>query len=238
MPFVRGFAILLLLLPSWQAGARTGAPAWALRDTQRLDGRIFSVVCSGSGPSIGLARQEALDSCKASAVQQLATEITVKSMSVTSESQAAYQQEVVNLSQVSGLSCVPRREEAGESEAEVRLWLLCEFDLSKARVVARARADDGWGESGFLARRKPGSVISDERKVLTLAVVPACSDLIVRGGGPAKRSPCTRNPVSVVLDPEDRELIVRARGYLPKTIFLGPERAARGYAQVVLTPNP
>jgi hypothetical protein len=243
---VRALAVSLLFVPLFQAGARVGAPAWALKDTQRLDGKSFRVVCSGTGPSIGFARQDALDSCKVSAAQQLTTEITVKSMSVTSESQAAYQQEVLNLSQVSGLSCTPRREEIEEGDAEVRLWLLCEFDLAKAHVV-RSRGGDRRPDSDFLSAEwgggrarssEPGALLSDERKVLTLVVVPRCGNIIVRGRGPARSAPCAQNPVSVILEPGDRELILRADGYLPKTIFLGPDRAARGYAQVLLAPNP
>lgn len=231
------FATLLASLGAYggaQGFARAATPAWALRDSQRLEGKMLKVVCSGTGPSIGFARQSALDSCKVSAAQQLFTDVTVKSISVTSETQAAFQQEVVNESQVSGLSCAPRREEAEETGAEVRLWLLCEFDLSKARIV-EARPND----------RKPDSdvsrsdILSDERKVLTLAVVPGCGDLIIRGGRPARSVSCNgRNPMSVVLNPDDRELILRASGYLPKTIFLGPERASRSYAQIYLEPNP
>jgi hypothetical protein len=166
-----------------------------------------------------------------SAAQQLTTDLTVKSMSVTSETQAVFQQEVVNQSQVTGLTCTPRREEAEEVDAEVRLWLLCEFDLSKARVVPSRIGGD---------ERRPDSSpspLSDGRKVLTLAVIPGCSDLIVRGAGPARAAPCGGNPVSVVLNPDDREIILRAKDHLPKTIYLGPVRAERGYAQILLQPN-
>jgi len=244
MQAFRILAVLFFLQPlPW---AKASAPSWTLKDTQRLDGSILRLVCSGSGPSLGYARQNALDSCKVSAAQQLMTEVTVKSMTVTSESQAAFQQEVTNESQVSGLSCIPRHEEAEEGDAEIRLWLLCEFDLSKARIVhslshAYARDND----------RRPNSIIrtdlespqkarwvDDERKVLTLAVVPRCNDLIVRGGGPARTLPCGQNPISVVLNSGDREIILRASDYLPKTIYLGPQRPERGYAQVFLEPNP
>jgi hypothetical protein len=177
-------AWFLALIPS---AAVAGAPFWAQHDSQRLDGKIFRIVCSGTGPSIGFARQNALDSCKVSAAQQLATDVVVKSVSVTSETQAAFQQEVVNESQVTGLSCTPKREETEETDAEVKLWLLCEF----------------------------------------------------RGGSPARVVSCGGlNPVSVVLRPDDRELTLRAKDYLPKTLFLGPERAARDYVQVYLEPNP
>jgi hypothetical protein len=224
-------AWFLALIPS---AAVAGAPFWAQHDSQRLDGKIFRIVCSGTGPSIGFARQNALDSCKVSAAQQLATDVVVKSVSVTSETQAAFQQEVVNESQVTGLSCTPKREETEETDAEVKLWLLCEFDLSKARIVAARPVDRHPDSASQLA-----GILSDERTVLTLAVVPGCTDVIIRGGSPARVVSCGGlNPVSVVLRPDDRELTLRAKDYLPKTLFLGPERAARDYVQVYLEPNP
>jgi hypothetical protein len=231
------FAVAWVTLSFGSSAALAAPPEWALRDTQRLEGRRLTVVCSGSGPSIGLARQSALESCDLSAAQQLGEDLTVKSMSVASEREVAFQQEVLNRSRVTGLLCVPRREEASEVGAEVRLWLMCEFDLSKAKVLhapeQAVEPSTAWARPGTEPRH-----VTDRQSILTLAVVPACTDMIIRGQGPARSAPCGRNPVSVVLNPDDREIILRADGRLPKSIYLGPERAARGYAQVYLQPNP
>lgn len=225
------------------AAALAGPPSWALRDTQRLEGKLYRAVCSGTGPSIGFARQDAIDSCKVSAAQHLPTEITVKSMSVTSERDGAYAQEVRNRARVSGLVCAPRREAIEERETGVRVWILCEFDLSRAHAAReRLPARDEEEEGEWIRNREElettelARYVTDRRKVLTLAVIPRCTDLIVRGGSPARVIRCDRNPISILVEPDDREVLVRSDGRFPKTVLLGPSKESRGYAKVILEP--
>lgn len=231
-----------------------GAPSWALRDTERLEGHLFSAVCAGSGPGVGHARQEAIDSCKVSAAQHLLTEVDVRSMSIASEGQAAYRQEVVSRSRVSGLVCVPRREEIQEDGDRVKLWVLCEFDLSRARAVSVGAMETQEnapepGRPDWISNRKalegvesvrnrstPENSPGARERVLTIAVIPMCTDVVVQGEMPARVVRCTRNPVSIAIDPADRQLLVRADGYFPKTILLAPSKDSRGYAKVVLEP--
>jgi hypothetical protein len=122
------------------------------------------------------------------------------------------------------------------------VWLLCEFDLSKARPV---RGAETGGLSDFAIPAElpiatelmQNPVISDNRVVVTLATIPRCDDVIVMGRGPARVISCHRNPMPVLIDPEDDEIVVRARDHFPKSVFLGPHREARGYVQVVLRSN-
>lgn len=228
MTLLQGALALLLLFPIEAVAA---PPAWAVRNTQRIQGNFYHVVCSGIGPSISLARQDAIDGCKSSAAQQLEAEVLVKSMSVISEREGAYQQEVSHSSRVTGLVCVPRREEIEETEARVRLWVLCEFDLSKARAIRELSAEGGPADS-----RWAGQGRTDSSQVLTLAVVPRCTDLLIRGRGPARVIRCDRNPISIVLGPSDREVLVRSTGRMPKSIPLKTARGAREYTKVVLDP--
>jgi hypothetical protein len=214
-------ALLLTLLLS-QASAST--PSWAVNDTERLEGTRYRAVCSGDGPSIGLARRQAIDDCKVSAAEHLPGEITVKSLSVLSEQDGAYHQEVTRRSRVTGLSCNPLREHVEETDARVKVWILCLFDLS------RAHARIQWP---VLAKRRGGRA-----GVLTLAVLPDCTSVIVRGSGPARVVRCDRNPVSVLVEPGDNELLVRGEGSLPKWVAVPPELGIKGreYARVVLDP--
>jgi hypothetical protein len=218
-----GPALLLGLLV---ASAQAAPPSWARHDTERLEGNLYRAVCSGIGPSIGFARQDAIDSCKVSAAQHLSSDVSVRSLSVTSEIQGAYQQEVTNHATVSGLVCIPRREEIQETDSQVRLWVLCEFDLSQARP-----------EPETISPSRPLYAV-DARRVLTVATVPRCGDLIVRGGGPGRIVRCDRNPVSLFLQPTDQEVVVRAEGYFPKALRVDPGGEARRYEKVVLDPAP
>jgi hypothetical protein len=215
--------LLIVLLPQ---GARASPPSWAVTDSERVVGHFYRAACSGEGPSVGLARQEAIDSCRVSAAQYLPSEIAVKSVSVTSESDEAYHQEVSHRASISGLVCDPKHEKIEETDAKVKVWVLCEFDLSRARAVPKSL------EELLAARPKAGSA---DRRVLTLAVVPLCSSLIVSGRSPARIVRCDRNPVSLLLEPGDSEVLVRAKGRIPKTLLI-PPKEGREYARVVLDP--
>jgi len=251
--------LLLAVAVLFDAGvAIAAAPQWALLDTARLNGRVFSVACSGDGPSVAHARQEAVDSCKMSAAQYLISDVRMKSLSVSSERDAAYQQEVRNQSQVSGLVCVPRHEQIEESEDRVKLWVLCEFDLSRARVSrepmseplereaaapnpkngdwVRNRADlESVDPAGGKARAYGD--LSERKRILTVAVVPQCRDVIVYGAQPARVVRCDRNPMSILIEPGDQQVLVRADGHFPKSILLGSGGELRAYAKVVLQPG-
>jgi hypothetical protein len=241
--------VLLLLAPVLSVSAAANAPAWALHDTEHLTGNIYAAVCSGSGPSIGFARQEAIDSCRTSAALHLPSEITIKSMSVTSETQGAFQQEVRNHARVSGLVCAPKREEIEETETGVRLWILCQFDLSRARIGGKNQpgTNDNDPESddpSVWVRERAGRDLAqtgaywvDKRKVMTFATIPMCTDLIVRGAAPARVIRCNQNPISIILEPSDREVIVRASGYFARSVSFGSGRISSSYEKVVLEPS-
>src|SRR6516165_4578685 len=97
--------IFLLFATLLDAGiAHAGAPPWALKESAQLKGRVLSVACSGAGPGVAQARQEAIDGCKMSATQYLMSDVRTKSLSISTERDVAYQQEVLNQSQVSGLA--------------------------------------------------------------------------------------------------------------------------------------
>jgi hypothetical protein len=234
--------------------AVAGPPDWALHDTAHLHGNKLRVVCSGIGPSAGHARQEAIDSCKTSAAQHLNRNISVKTLSITSERQSAFQQEVSYNTQISGLVCVPKREEIEENDDYVRLWIECEFDLSRAQTMSRDMGSSetsgkNTGSSGSadlvlnraelesIEQMPKGELSNDkvpERRVLSIAVIPMCADLIVSGDAPARHIRCDRNPISITIGRGDRSILVRADGYVSKSILLARSKDLRGYAKVVL----
>lgn len=232
-----GFALCV----SGMMNVAEAAPKWASFNSPREEQGLLKVICSGSGPSAGLARKEALNDCWASAAQVLSSEISVKSLSATSERQAIYQQEVVNLSHIQGLNCTPKKEALEQVGDQLTVWLLCEFDVKKAKAIHEA---DAHVSDFSIAEELPiandplhHSADSDSRVVVNLATVPKCQDVIVLGRGPARTLPCHRNPMPILIAPEDSEIVVRAQDHFPKSVFLGPRREVRGYVQVVLRSN-
>jgi hypothetical protein len=215
--------LLISLLASSQLG-HSSPPPWASQDTQRLLGSRYRVVCTGRGPSIDLARQEAMDNCRIAAGELLEQRLSVKQLTFGSEKHVAYHQEIAKEMSFTGLVCKPLHEQTEEMDASTKLWLMCEFDLSHARA-SRSREDSG-------KNSRAGN------RVLTMAVVPRCSEVLVRGKSlPGRVLPCGRNPVSVLLFPDDSEVIVRAPGFLPKTITPSVRPSSREYLKVFMEPG-
>ncbi len=229
---VRLALTVLLALASVDVSAM---PSWATQNSLRVEGKLLRISCSGTGPTAGIARKEALNDCWTSAAHMLSSDISVKSLSASSERQVIYQQEVVNRSRIKGLGCTPRRETIERSGEELTVWLLCEFDLTKAKPIHPIHDADA--ELPIATESVQNSVDSDDKVVVTLATVPKCDDVIVMGRGPARILPCHRNPMPVLIAPDDSEIRVRAKDHFPKSVFLGPRREARGYVQVVLQSN-
>lgn len=225
--------VLLFAFCLFGSGSVQAMPRWASLDGQRMGKKgILKIVCSGTGPSVGLARKDALNDCWTSAAHELSSDISVKSLSASSERQVLYQQEVLNRSRVGGLACTVRRETVEQTGDQLTVWLLCEFDLSKAKAIPAS--EDGLASDFAVPVELPIAADSRNRVVVTLATVPRCEDVTILGKAPARVLPCDRNPMPVLIDPEDNEILVRARDHYPKSVFLGPHREARGYVQVVL----
>ena len=77
--------------------------------------------------------------------------------------------------------------------------------------------------------------IQKDAQTIFLEVVPQCESVLVRGGKP-KVINCKSNPVRLSLDDSDSELIVRAKGFQPKTIKL-EKGGSHGTLRVFLERN-
>jgi hypothetical protein len=234
-------AILLGLFIGGLAEAKV--PEWAKKNTQRLSGKVFVTTCSGTGPSLDTARRDALDSCRLSARQQLATNIKVRSLTVQSEASAGFHEEVSENVQYEGLVCIPLRDEVEETDGTFRVWTQCRFDLSKVNI--RPEKDPEQPRKKAHSAKELGKLRSvdvskmethfSDNFTLTVSVVPKCDSLIVRGEKP-RQVPCTTNPMRVVLYESDKEILVRAAGYQPKTISVENGRD-NAIIQVLLDKN-
>jgi hypothetical protein len=229
-----------------------GIPQWAQQDSQRRSGNTYGVICSGDGPSIDLARSAATESCHSSATQQLKTNITVKALSVETERDVAFHQEVSQETQFyEGLSCLPEKEAVETQGNSFRVWLMCRYNLEKVKIVTKPSEANAEPRSGSMIENKgeltkvnesgraiaTGRYLKDKNRTLTIASIPPCSELIVRGNKPAKVVQCVANPMPVIIGPDESEIVVRARGYLSKTISLSNRKDVDDDVQVVLEPS-
>jgi hypothetical protein len=181
-------------------------PSW-VKDGSSLQGSTYTVTCSGDGPAMDTARKSAINGCQASAAQQLQHRISIKSVSVETESDVGFHQEVTESTSYSGLTCVPQNEEVEEKDAGFRVWLRCRFDLSKAKSE---NTDGAPADATSVVR-------SADRRVLSITTVPQCTTLLIQGAK-ARVQVCNHNPLAIVIQPGDQSIIIRATGYQPKTI--------------------
>ena len=207
-------------------------PQWAQSNATKMSGRIFQTVCSGTGPSVDLARGEAIRGCKASAAEMLQESGTVRSMLIETNQEVAFHQSVEDSIKYRGLGCDPLKEAVEEVESgRVQVWLLCRFDLSKASVgeerepLVESNRESSDKVEQHLTRLKDESVtlgrdkVSQERVVLNVASVPPCRQLSVRGVRP-RVVPCSGHPAAIVIFPGDETLVIDAKGYMPKSLNL------------------
>jgi hypothetical protein len=234
-------AVLLGLVIGGLAEART--PEWAKKNTQSLSGKTFITTCSGTGPSLDTARRDALDSCRLSARQQLASNIEVRSLTIQSENSAGFHEEVTENAEYDGLICMPSKDEVEETDGGYRVWIQCRFDLAKVKVQKpeKAAAPESLPSSSKqLGTLQSVSASAQDFHVadnftLMISVVPKCDSLLIRGKKP-RQIACDANPMKVVLDSTDKTILVRSAGFQPKTISIKSEKA-NANIQVLLDKN-
>ncbi|MGE4233199.1 MAG: hypothetical protein AB7F43_07715 [Bacteriovoracia bacterium] len=215
-------------------------PPWFSDRGLNRNGNSLTVTCLGSGPAKDIAEKMALDQCRAIASEQIkGYSFNINSISIQDNRQSAWHSEVFSNSEVMGLICNPVKEvtEQGNS-GEVTSYLMCDFDLNKAKIkviTERKKVDSEQLETSSENKQSfaiPSSIVSfkNENKLvegnnrqLIITTIPICDDILVRGRSRSIR--CDENPKTILIYPEDKEIIVRLRGYLPKHIELNTSRA-------------
>lgn len=211
------FIIMAHLLISVEASAKI--PDWGARNSTKLNGSILTTVCLGTGPSLDLARTEALYACQSNASQYLKSKIKIKSMSVETEKSVGFHQEVTSEDEIAGLNCDPQRDEIDESDSQFKIWIECKFDLKKATLTNVEQVSVSSDNSSL--NNLESSVVKVnpdlQEKYIFVATVPKCESLIVKGYA-ARTIQCNKNPLKIQIKADDVEILVRAKGYKPKTI--------------------
>lgn len=224
-------------------------PDWI--STRQLKGNIFTVSCNGNGMSLSQAREMAQDDCRISASDQMKTTFRVKTLSVEDEKQVGYHQEVISEGNYKGLKCIPKKESINVLQNGFSVWELCEFDLAQAHyttilpeILKNGEDFKKWiqnyKELSQVQEQKnyaqPGRTIANVNKILLLTTVPQCDNLIIRSSGPGRIVGCWSDLMTLKLNPEDTEIIVRAEHYQPKTIKIGGKGGGEQSVQVFLEP--
>jgi hypothetical protein len=228
----------LALSSMWICQSMAEIPSWAKEGTLKKNGNIVTAICNGSGPTVNIARQDAISNCQATVSQFLNGELKINSLAIETEKSVGFHQEVEQQLNLKDFTCNPKKDEVIESNGSFQFWIKCEFDLSKVSIV-KAEAPSGSSikeESVDLKSMTPVTVKNlSEGKVLFLETIPQCESVLVKGVKP-RTIDCNKNPMKIVLDEDDQTVIVRALNYQPKTIPL-KGRSNREILSVILEKN-
>lgn len=212
---------------------------WTKTDTQVRSGNILKVVCQGSAPigAVDIARSEALQVCRNTAISHLQTNLTQKSLIVETETSVGLHSETVQNASYVGLDCKSEKEkiEENQDKGAVTVFIKCSFDLSKAKVKEIEDHADlpDKTNSGLIVNKDKATelpTVKVERlrkfdgslnRTLILSTVPKCDSIVVRGR-PRKLN-CEANPMTILIYPDDTEIILRKSGFKPKHIKLNIE---------------
>lgn len=197
----------------------------------------ITVFCSGSGSTQEIAEIEAKNSCDTTAANQFHSSIDVKDTAIVQDHDSAFNREVGVKSCVIGLICEEPNVSTCSDNNETYVWRKCTYDLSKAREGSdqecvlqggntQRNISDAIANRESLSRIKKKVDVKNVGKfergksyILNISSVPKCDDIMVSGAKP-RVVKCSLNPQPISVRSDDREIIIRSTGYLPKTIEL------------------
>lgn len=214
--------MLFILLFASILSAQAKLPSWAKNATHR-SGNSFQTVCSGMGASIDSARSESLAGCKATAIREWSPTEKYSSLAIETDREAAVHTEVESTAVYKNIQCNQINEEIEELEGQYRVWLKCKFDLgkiaelpieSKPSVTSIRRAEEI--NTHAITTRK-AEFTSITKKTVFITSIPSCTDILIEGGF-SKVVRCTSVPTPIVVSSNNKKIIIRKKGYKPKTL--------------------
>lgn len=226
--------ICLFSFPAWPT------PDWAKGDSFVRNGKILTVICKGEAPlgASDVAHKLALQECRNSAISQLQTDFSQKSLTIETEQDVSFHSETATDQNYSGIDCDLLKNQIEDSKEEgiTRAFIRCRFDLSKAKVATKLNAEtpsqqgeklvsnitEDKVESNFAPDQK---VERSNRQQLTISSIPKCDSILFKGSGRFVK--CGSNPITVLVFPDDTEIIIRKKGFKPKHIELTKDRKTK-----------
>ncbi|OQW48518.1 MAG: hypothetical protein A4S09_04895 [Proteobacteria bacterium SG_bin7] len=212
--------VVLFILSSLPAWSKT--PSW-VKDATKRNGSQFTTVCSGIGPSIDSARGEAIASCRASAIDETSPTATYKSVTIETDKEVALHNSIESSAEFKNLHCQQLNEQIEELEGQFKIWLKCKFDLNKVvkketekSISTRSLIDAEKIQERTIASKEVVPV-EESRKSILLSVIPACDELLIKSSF-SRIVTCKENPIQLVVTKSDSEIIIRRKGYKPKTL--------------------
>jgi hypothetical protein len=215
--------ILIMAITFIASASHAKIPTWAASNSTKLNGSSLRTVCHGVGPSVEIARGEALKSCQLNASQFFKSKIKVKSLSVETEKSVGFHQVISSDDEFSNLICDPTKDELEEADSQYSVWIECKFDLNKASVAQTDKPEVPPPNNKDLNELEPINIknTSDQQsKYIFVSIVPKCESILVKGTL-SRVVECSQNPLKIQVKDGDKEFVIRAKGYKPKIIQVG-----------------
>lgn len=206
-------------------------------------GKFISVSCQGVGPDKDVAIQVATNQCRSIAADHINGSFNIKTLSLETEQSVGFHSEVTTNYRVNGLFCDVQNQSCKEEDS-FTCWLRCKFDVSLAKIVpimeperkpaSEVELTNNAGHTiDFPAEYvKAGLNIHSKNKQIIITSIPKCQNIIVRGKMNTIFK-CDSNPKTIVIYPDDYEIVVRAKGFIPKAIKLEKDRLYDGQPEMV-----
>ncbi|HEY9662509.1 MAG TPA: hypothetical protein V6C65_28975 [Allocoleopsis sp.] len=207
-------------------------PSWAERAKVSRIGSSITIACSGQGPTQTIAEFESKAACDSMAANEFFSDVEVQDLVVIQGHDTVLNREVISRSCVRGLVCSNLKTESCGRNGVFVSHRMCTYDLAKASVAlpddcmtGKPNPSDSVIDPNLATIKKrtsypvETSFLSDNY-VLTISSTPPCADLLVVAGHTSRRISCTSNPMRLPIKTGDVSVLVRAKGFLPKTIDL------------------
>ncbi len=226
-----GLFVFLLSIQAWSK------PEWAKGDSFVRNGKTLTVICVGQAPlgASDLARRQGLQECRNSAISQLQTDFSQKSLTIETEQTTSFHSETVIEHNYSGVDCdvLKSHIEDSKDDGVTRAYIKCRFDLSKAKVTNSPEKESLPQSTDKLVSKVEDSkfeqvkiydnpVARSDRQQLTISSIPKCDSILFKGSGRTMK--CESNPITVLVFPDDTEIIIRKNGFKPKHVELSTDR--------------
>lgn len=200
-------------------------PDWAKSNTISKNGSIVTSICEGKGSSISIARQEAIQNCQLSVAQFLNGEVKINSISVETERDIGFHQQVEQKLNVKKLVCEPVKDEVVQIGEAYSFWIKCRFDFSKVEISNDSEVEP---QKIMDMGLKSTSIIKtsdlNDGRVILIETIPQCNSVLVKGVK-ARIINCKSNPVKIVIYAKDTEMVIRRRDFQSKTIKINGGRS-------------
>lgn len=218
-------------------------PDWvSSSETIRRSGSDVIILCEGQGIAKDLAIKSALQQCASLASEQVDGQNTeIKSVIIETEKDPPkLHQEISKNSTITGLRPKIEKDHTERDEdGGYVVTLLVRYDLNSAKLIPigePAPKVDDENTSSTLAvdnvlsspsnsgvKRK--NLVQSANRVVSLSVIPKCDDILIRSKS-SRTLTCSTMPMTIAIDvSSDREIIIRAKNYLTKTLKINQQRS-------------